>query len=311
MASTSAMERGAKRRGKKPWARREQGLKKKAAELSTLCGVDVFLAGYNDEGEDFFIWPHDMKEAERIADRLKEQQGIGGGQGPGGKRKRGASTSAPNTASKRRKGDSKAAVCPQNSAAERPVQKSDVEFCLDVLDKEEPMAFWREILEMTSGSSGAITNDFGAAAGANAIRPTGRAGATTGISVAAGLPSMIPPLFPPHEISDDLPVEAGWGASPWNGEYVRDLSAGRSWPYFQEPLVADEAFRSPSLEELLWGVPSMSGGHALEMEAQRSYLCSCQAAIGVPGVIPFLPPLLPPHPAAFSFSAANPGWAYF
>nr|WQI83094.1 MADS-box transcription factor [Spirodela polyrhiza] len=74
MASASATKRGAQRRGKKPWARREQGLKKKAAELSTLCGVDVCIVGYNDAG-DFFSWPDDLNEVERIAGRLKEQQG--------------------------------------------------------------------------------------------------------------------------------------------------------------------------------------------------------------------------------------------
>lgn len=329
MASASATKRGAQRRGKKPWARREQGLKKKAAELSTLCGVDVCIVGYNDAG-DFFSWPDDLNEVERIAGRLKEQQGIGAGQGPARKRKMGASTSALTTAPKRGKGASKAPACPQNSGGDRRPQSPDVQLCLDVLDAEEPMAFWRRILEMTSGVSGPTTDDLGLAeiipsspvsppwnqaaceGGASAIRPVDASEATTGILVAAGVTSMIPPpLLPPLEISDDLlPVGACWGSSPWNGEYAGDFSATSSWPFFQRPAFADVAFRCPSPEELLWGVPSMSGGRTLEMEAQRSCLCSCQAALGVPGLIPFPHRLLPP-PAALPFSAANLGWTYF
>lgn len=52
------------------WSRMK-GVKKKARELSTLCGVDVLLASFSPEIQALHIWPEDISSFRRVASRYR------------------------------------------------------------------------------------------------------------------------------------------------------------------------------------------------------------------------------------------------
>ncbi|KAK8944093.1 hypothetical protein KSP39_PZI007808 [Platanthera zijinensis] len=52
------------------WSRMT-GVKRKARELSTLCGVDVLLASFSPEIQTVHIWPEDNSSFRRVAERYR------------------------------------------------------------------------------------------------------------------------------------------------------------------------------------------------------------------------------------------------
>ncbi|KAK8945931.1 hypothetical protein KSP40_PGU011841 [Platanthera guangdongensis] len=56
------------------WSRMT-GLKKKARELSTLCGVDVLLASFSPEIQTAHIWPENNSSFGRVAERYRGTSG--------------------------------------------------------------------------------------------------------------------------------------------------------------------------------------------------------------------------------------------
>lgn len=64
-----------------------QEVKRKAAELAALCGMEVCVVGYGPDGEPFF-WPDDLPEVRRVAETFLEATVKGGGSVVDKKRKR-------------------------------------------------------------------------------------------------------------------------------------------------------------------------------------------------------------------------------